>query len=62
MVELFSGIAMAITCFSVSLTMKLSNALTVTKLGAIAILIGCGIYQLCIGQLNNSISFYFIFK
>ena len=35
---------------SVSWTVKVSNIVTVTKLSAIAIIIGCGIYQLSIGN------------
>lgn len=45
---------MAINCISISWTVRISNALTVTKLGAIGILVGCGIYQLCKGQLFST--------
>ncbi len=39
---------------SVSWTVKVSNIVTVTKLSAIAIIIGCGIYQLSIGNRNHT--------
>ena len=40
----------AINCYSVSWTMWITKVFTVAKLAAIAVLIGCGVYQLALGK------------
>lgn len=41
---------MALNCYSVNWTIRATNVLTLAKLAAIVVLIGCGIYQMSSGQ------------
>nr|CAH0109206.1 unnamed protein product [Daphnia galeata] len=45
-----SGLITALNCYSVGWTIRFQNFFTVAKLVAIAVLIGCGIYQLSTGE------------
>ena len=48
-IEILKVIIMALNSTSVDWTIRIGNTLTVGKLVAIAILVGCGIYQLYLG-------------
>lgn len=41
----------ALNCYSAEWTLRINNFMTTAKLAAIAIIIGCGIYQLASGIL-----------
>ena len=44
------GLIIAVNCYSVDWAIRIANLLTLAKLGAIAVLIACGIYQLVKGN------------
>ena len=44
------GLIIALNCFSVDWAIRAHNALTVAKLAAIVLMMGCGIFQLSTGK------------
>ena len=49
------GLVTALNCYSVSWTVRVQSWLTLAKLGAIAAVVGGGIYELAIGNLLFSV-------
>jgi L-type amino acid transporter 9 len=48
---LFTGLIAFVNCYSVTAATRVQNIFTVAKLAAIAIVIGGGLYYLCLGNM-----------